>query len=204
MASEAATQHILITDASTGIGRACALRLAREGFSVWAGVRNAADGNTLTQAAAYMRHGIRALQIDVTDINSIQSAEKEIRSQAGAEGLFGLINNAGNCIVGPVEFVSLADWRQQFEVNLFGTIAVTQAMLPLFRLHQSFRSLWRDRQPSTSRATSTLTSRIINIGSITGEVSTALFAASSASKFALRATNDALRLELRFQGIRSP
>jgi len=123
----------------------------------------------------------------VTDILSIRAAAEEIRSHAGDDGLCGLVNNAGICIVGPVEFISLEAWQQQFDVNLFGVIAVTQAMLPLLRVHNARRARRR--------------SRIVNMGSITGEISTPLFSAYSASKFALRAMNDALRLELRREEI---
>jgi NAD(P)-dependent dehydrogenase (short-subunit alcohol dehydrogenase family) len=183
MISNARHGHVLITGASTGIGRACALYLAREGFSVWAGVRDIAEGNSLRQATLGTSCIIRPVRIDVTDIASIHAAEQEIRSHVGEDGLCGLVNNAGICVVGPVEFISLNDWQEQFDVNLFGAIAVTQAMLPLLRVHNA-------RRPGFG-------SRIVNIGSITGEVATPLFGAYSASKFALRAMTDALRLELR-------
>ncbi|HEX4055692.1 MAG TPA: SDR family oxidoreductase [Tepidisphaeraceae bacterium] len=181
-------RHVLITGASTGIGRACALQLARQGFSVWAGIRTAEEAKSVEQAAAGTPIPIRCIQLDVTNLPSIHAAEEEIRSHAGENGLGGLVNNAGICIVGPVEFISLDAWRQQLDVNLFGVIAVTQTMLPLLRVHNA-----RCAKPG---------SRIVNMGSITGEISTPLFGAYSASKFALRAVNDALRLELRPEGIR--
>jgi NAD(P)-dependent dehydrogenase (short-subunit alcohol dehydrogenase family) len=130
---------------------------------------------------------IRAIRLDVTDIGSIRAAVGEIRTHAGDQGLRGVVNNAGICVVGPVECVPLEEWRHQFEVNVLGAIAVTQVMLPLLRLHNT-----RSGTPG---------SRIVNIGSITGEISTPVFGAYSASKFALRATTDALRLELRADGI---
>jgi NAD(P)-dependent dehydrogenase (short-subunit alcohol dehydrogenase family) len=130
---------------------------------------------------------IRPIQLDVTDLESIRSAEREIRSQCGGKGLHGLVNNAGICVVGPVEFISLETWRQQLEVNVFGVIAVTQTMLPFLRMDNAV--------PANGG------SRIVNMGSITGEISTPLFGAYSASKFALRAMNDALRLELRPEGM---
>ena len=179
--------HILITGTSTGIGRACALQLARRGYLVWAGVRSEEDGKSIEAAGSGMPGAIRAVQLDVTDIVSIRAAEEKIRSNAQDEGLFGLVNNAGICVVGPVEFLPLEDYRRQFEVNLFGAIAVTQVMLPLLRVHNT-------RLPERR-------SRIVNICSITGEVSTPIFSAYSASKFALRAVNDALRLELAADGI---
>jgi len=123
----------------------------------------------------------------VTNIASIRSAEEVIRSHSGDAGLYGLVNNAGICVVGPVEFISLEAWRRQLDVNFFGVIALTQVMLPLLRVGNA-------RHASHG-------SRIVNMGSITGEISTPLFGAYSASKFALRAMNDALRLELRPEGI---
>jgi NAD(P)-dependent dehydrogenase (short-subunit alcohol dehydrogenase family) len=179
--------HILITGTSTGIGRACALRLAREGFSVWAGVRKIEEADSMAQAGAGMAVAIRPIQLDVTDLASIRAAQVEIRARVGDEGLLGLVNNAGICVVGPVEFISLEAWRRQLDVNFFGVIAVTQIMLPLLRVY------------NTDHANHG--SRIVNMGSITGEISTPLFGAYSASKFALRAMNDALRLELRPEGI---
>jgi NAD(P)-dependent dehydrogenase (short-subunit alcohol dehydrogenase family) len=98
------------------------------------------------------------------------------------------VNNAGICVVGPVEFVPLEEWRHQFEVNVLGAIAVTQVMLPLLRVYGA---------GPTGHGP-----RIVNIGSITGEVATPVFGAYSASKFALRAMTDALRLEVRAGGIR--
>jgi NAD(P)-dependent dehydrogenase (short-subunit alcohol dehydrogenase family) len=179
--------HVLITGTSTGIGHACAFELARQGFSVWAGIRNSAEADLINQAGETTPTPVRPIELDVTDMESIRSAQKEIRSHVGDDGLYALVNNAGICIVGPVEFISLEAWRQQLDVNFFGAIAVTQIMLPLLRANNS--------RPCPHR------SRIVNMGSITGEISTPLFGAYSASKFALRAMNDALRLELRPEGI---
>lgn len=183
----AGDRHILITGTSTGIGRACAIGLARQGFSVWAGVRTASDAASIEEAGMNCAVPIRPLHLDVTDVSSIRAAEQEIRSCVRDLGLFGVINNAGICVVGPVEFVSLEDWRRQFDVNLFGVISVTQTMLPLLRLHNAGRE--------------SCGSRVVNMCSITGEVSTPLFGPYSASKFALRALSDSLRLELQSQGI---
>lgn len=180
--------HVLITGAGSGIGRACALGLARSGFAVWAGIRTAAEAASLENPAFDTPAGIHAIPLDVTDIASIRAAEADIRTHAGDDGLRGIVNNAGICVVGPVEFVPLDEWRRQLEVNLLGAIAVTQVMLPLLRVHNS--------------GTAGQGSRIVNIGSVTGEISTPVFGAYSASKFALRALTDALRLELRAEGIR--
>jgi NAD(P)-dependent dehydrogenase (short-subunit alcohol dehydrogenase family) len=179
--------HILVSGTSTGIGRACAFELARRGFSVWAGIRTGEEALSIQQESAGTSLSIRPIQLEVNDLASIRAAEKEIRSAVGEEGLCGLVNNAGICVVGPVEFISLEAWREQLDVNFFGVIAVTQSMLPLLRMQNVQSAGWG--------------SRIVNMGSITGEISTPLFGAYSASKFALRAMTDSLRLELRPEGI---
>jgi NAD(P)-dependent dehydrogenase (short-subunit alcohol dehydrogenase family) len=181
------SRHVLVTGASTGIGRSCVFELARQGFSVWAGIRTPQEAESVMNECADLPISIRTIQLEVTDMASIRAAETEIRANVGPLGLCGLVNNAGICIVGPVEFISLEAWRPQFDVNFFGVIGITQIMLPLLRLY-NIRS-------------DNLGSRIVNMGSITGEISRPLFGAYSASKFALRAMNDALRLELRPEGI---
>jgi NAD(P)-dependent dehydrogenase (short-subunit alcohol dehydrogenase family) len=163
-----------------------------------AGVRTDEDADALKSAAEAetSRNGapvlgaadkLRTIRIDVTDADSVAAAADEVRQTVGAGGLFGLVNNAGIAVCGPIEFVSIDQWRQQFEVNLFGQVAVTQAMLPLLRRR-------------TERA-GLNSARIINIGSITSEIAAPVFGAYSASKFALAAFNDALRLEVRGHGI---
>ena len=185
--SKDAHGHVLVSGTSTGIGRACAFELARRGFSVWAGIRTSEEAVSIKEESAGMDLSIRPIQLEVTDLASIQAAEREIRATVGDQGLCGLVNNAGICVVGPVEFIALEAWREQLDVNFFGVIAVTQTMLPLLRMQNVQSAGWG--------------SRIVNMGSITGEISTPLFGAYSASKFALRAMNDALRLELRPEGI---
>jgi NAD(P)-dependent dehydrogenase (short-subunit alcohol dehydrogenase family) len=189
---------VFITGTSTGIGWAAAIRLARGGMQVLAGVRNAGDADAIERAGIELAvdqpaagrprsGGIRAIRIDVADAESVAEAGEQVRDRVGQAGLFGLINNAGIAIPGPIEFVSQAHWRLQFEVNLFGAVAVTQEMLPLLRRRAA--RLGRD------------SARIVNIGSIAGEIAAPVFGVYSASKFALAAFNDALRLEVRGQGI---
>jgi NAD(P)-dependent dehydrogenase (short-subunit alcohol dehydrogenase family) len=177
MSDRAPGRHVLITGTSTGIGRATAERLARSGWGVLAGVRRAADAP----------EGTVAVPLDVTDADSVAAMADAVADACGDDGLAALVNNAGVCVVGPVECVPLADWRRQFEVNLFGGIAVTQAMLPLLRR--------RVRRGGGRSA------RIVNISSVTGQVASPLFAAYSASKHATEAVTDALRLELAGHGI---
>ena len=169
---------VLITGASTGIGAACALALDQAGYRVFAGIRNPAHGEQLQRQAGPRLMPIR---LDVTDEASIAAANHTVSAMMGEQGLAGLINNAGIGVVGPVEALPLADWRRQFEVNLFGLIATTQTFLPLIRKGQG---------------------RIINMGSIAGRASMPFMAPYAASKHALVAVTDALRIELQPWGIR--
>lgn len=168
---------VLITGASTGIGRATALRLAREGFRVFAGVRRATDGEALK---AEVITGIEPVLLDVTDDASIAAAVAHIDAQMGAAGLVGLVNNAGFGIGGPVEFLNIRHWRRVFEVNLFGLLAVTQAALPLLRRAKG---------------------RVVLVSSVSGRVATPFLAPYSATKHAVEALGDALRMELGESGI---
>jgi NAD(P)-dependent dehydrogenase (short-subunit alcohol dehydrogenase family) len=182
VAAQASYPFVLVTGTSSGIGRACAIRLARKGFRVLATVRNEEDFRLIGSAAPESHHRIRAVRLDVTDSASIAAAAAAVETVVGDEGLFGLVNNAGICVVGPAECLSVSDWKRQFDVNFFGMIAVTQAMLPLLRKHSK-------RQVSPS-------ARIVNISSVTGSVPTPLFAAYSASKAAVDSFSDTLRREL--------
>lgn len=169
---------VVITGASTGIGAACALHLDRLGFVVFAGVRKIEDGEALQRQGG--ANGLIPLILDVTDDGSIQQSRTIVAAHVGTNGLFGLINNAGIAVVGPLEAVPIPDLRRQLEVNLIGQVAVTQTFLPLIR---------------TARG------RIVNMGSIAGRAAMPLMGPYSASKFALEAITDALRLEVQQWGI---
>ena len=166
-------RHVVITGASSGIGRAAALQLDAQGVIVHAGVRKEEDAASLEEEAS---DRLTPVFIDVTDRESISSAREEVSARVGDGGLHGLVNNAGISVPGPLEFLPLDDVRTQLEVNVVGQIAVTQAFLPLLR-----------------RATG----RIVNVGSIGGRTATPFLGAYNASKFALEALTDALRMELR-------
>ena len=168
---------IVITGASTGIGAACALALDKLGYRVFAGLRDKADGETLTASAGPR---LMAIGLDVTDAASIAAAAHTVRAMVGEHGLAGLVNNAGIAVAGPVELLPVTEWRRQFEVNVFGLVAVTQAFLPLLRRGQG---------------------RIINIGSISGRSAMPFMAPYSASKHALAGLTDSLRLEVSPWGI---
>jgi NAD(P)-dependent dehydrogenase (short-subunit alcohol dehydrogenase family) len=168
---------VLITGASTGIGAACALHLDRLGFRVWAGVRRPSDGEALVGQAS---RRLTPIILDVTDPNSIAAALTGVAADAGGDGLAGLVNNAGIVVAGPVEILPIGELRKQLEVNVIGLVAVTQAALPLLRRRCG---------------------RIVNIGSISGRMATPVVGAYAASKFALEALTDALRLEVQPWGI---
>jgi len=169
-----AERAIVVTGASSGIGYAVAELAARSGFTVFAGVRNDADARRMGAIDAR----VRPLRLDVTDAEGIEQAAQAVRSAGVA--LVGLVNNAGIAFGGPLETVPIPELRRQFDVNCFGAIATTQAFLPVLRQQRS---------------------RIVFIGSVSGRIATPYIAPYSASKFALRALADALRIELAPAGI---
>lgn len=176
MAAASERGAVVVTGASSGIGEACARRLAGLGFRVFAGIRNPADGERLEREIA----GVTAVRIDVTDAGSIAQAVAAVREATGGRGLAGLVNNAGIAVPAPLEHQPIEDFRRQLDVNLVGQVAVTQAFLPLLR---------------TARG------RIVNVSSIGGKVAVPLLGAYAASKFALEGLSDSLRRELRPWGM---
>jgi NAD(P)-dependent dehydrogenase (short-subunit alcohol dehydrogenase family) len=168
---------VVITGASSGIGRTTALQLDRLGFRVFAGFRKQEDADSLAGEAS---ERLTPLSIDVTDIVSIEAARDEILRSLGEQPLFALVNNAATTVTMPLEFVDLEALRGQFEINTFGVAAVTKTMLPLIE------------RPG---------GRIVNVSSGAGRIVSPLVGAYCASKYALVALSDALRLELRGQGI---
>ena len=163
----------MITGASSGIGRACTRRLAALGYSVFAGVRSASASDAVRGIAPQATPVI----LDVCQPASIHHALGEM----GDSPLAGLINNAGVAAIGPLELVPVDAWRRQFEVNVFGMVAVTQACLPQLRRGAG---------------------RIVNIGSIAGRTALPGSGAYDSSKFALEGISDALRMELRAFGVK--
>jgi NAD(P)-dependent dehydrogenase (short-subunit alcohol dehydrogenase family) len=177
-------QLALITGASTGIGRATALRLVVAGWTVLAGVRGQEVGESLVEEAS-ARERMIPLSLDVTDAAQIEDAASRVKdlAEGGASsrgGLDALVNNAGIGMGGPVELLAPEDLRRQFDVNVHGQIAVTQAMLPALRRAQG---------------------RIVFLSSIGGRVAMAFTAPYAASKHAIEAFGDALRVELHSSGI---
>jgi NAD(P)-dependent dehydrogenase (short-subunit alcohol dehydrogenase family) len=167
---------VVVTGASSGIGEACARRLAGLGFQVFAGVRKAEDGDRLASEIP----GVTPLRIDVVDAESIAAAARTVEETAAGRGLAGLVNNAGVAVPAPIEHQPIDDFRRQIEVNLIGQVAVTQAFLPQLRAARG---------------------RIVNVSSIGGKVAVPLLGAYAASKFGLEGFSDTLRRELRPWGI---
>jgi NAD(P)-dependent dehydrogenase (short-subunit alcohol dehydrogenase family) len=187
--AEQKTRWVLITGTSTGIGRALALKLANDGFGVFAGVRRQEHTDDLSaefaksKSASTSTGQLVPLILDVTDPKSIVSALENIKPR----GLWALINNAGIVVPGPVEHLSMEQWRHQFDVNFFGLIDLTRQTIPLLR---------------QSVATFGVGSpRLLIISSIGGRVAQPIISAYTASKWATTALGDSLRLELHRQGI---
>jgi NAD(P)-dependent dehydrogenase (short-subunit alcohol dehydrogenase family) len=168
---------VVVTGASTGIGAACALDCASRGMTVFAGVRDSRAGEAL---AAKGGSRLIPITLDVTDEPSIARSVEVVQRVVGEAGLGGLVNNAGVVIGSPLEVIPLSQLRKQLEVNVIGQIAVTQAFLPLLRRGRG---------------------RIVNMGSIAGRGTIPLLGPYSASKYALEALTDALRMELQPWGI---
>lgn len=163
---------VLVTGGSRGIGRACVLELAGAGFEVFAGVRTADDAEALRAAS----HGrVVPLVLDVTDPDHVAGARRAMYAAAGDRGLWGLVNNAGAVFAGPIEYLRTDALRAQFEINVIGAVALTQALLPLLRVARG---------------------RIVNVSSVNGRIVSPFSGAYAASKFALEALSDALRMEL--------
>jgi NAD(P)-dependent dehydrogenase (short-subunit alcohol dehydrogenase family) len=165
---------ILVTGASTGIGRAAALRLAQAGFAVFAGVRKDPDASEIDR----LHPNLRPVLLDVTDAASIAHAFGVLR-ESGLP-LHGLLNNAGIAVGGPLEYLPASDLRRQFDVNVFGTMAVTQAAIPALRKTRG---------------------RIVTIGSIGSRFGAPFIGPYCASKAALAMLMDSLRVELAPAGI---
>jgi NAD(P)-dependent dehydrogenase (short-subunit alcohol dehydrogenase family) len=163
---------VLVTGASKGIGRATALHLDLLGHTVLAGVRRAVDGAEL-RAASTGR--LVPVVFDVTDAEALERAFGEIAAISPA-GLSGVVNNAGLALAGPLEYLPPDELRHQLEVNVVGVVNVTRLALPMIRAASG---------------------RVVNVGSIGGRLAAPLMGAYNASKFAVRALTDSLRLELK-------
>ncbi|MEV0093873.1 SDR family NAD(P)-dependent oxidoreductase [Streptomyces sp. NPDC050738] len=165
---------IVVSGASTGIGAATAHELASMGYHVLAGVRTESEGD------AIRADGIEPITLDITVPGHIEALTERIANDPERRALRALINNAGIEVNAPLEVLPLELWREQFEVNLFGHIAVIQKLLPFLRQSRG---------------------RIVNISSVGGVAALPIFSAYAGTKFALEAASDALRREVKAQGV---
>jgi NAD(P)-dependent dehydrogenase (short-subunit alcohol dehydrogenase family) len=165
---------VLITGATDGLGRATALLLAQHGYRVFAAGRSAEKRSQLDAVAREKNLPLETLLMDVCDDSSVQQGVAAVLAKTGAIDV--LINNAGVVYVATVEEMSMADWRNQFETNLFGVIRVTQAVLPGMRERKK--------------------GRIVMMSSVAGLVTPPTYGPYSATKHALEAVSNALRHEL--------
>jgi NAD(P)-dependent dehydrogenase (short-subunit alcohol dehydrogenase family) len=167
---------VVVTGASTGIGRACALALDAKGFRVYAGVRRDEDGRALREASTRLE----PVHIDVTDAASIAAMTELVTRETGDAGLAGLVNNAGTTLPCPIQYLPLSAFRGQLEVNLTGPLAVTASLLPLL---------------CTARG------RVVNVTSAAGRVAVPLMAPYVAAKHGMEGLSDVMRLEFGRFGI---
>ncbi len=168
---------VVVSGASTGIGRATALHLDSLGLRVFAGVRRDEDAESLRRDGS---NRLTPIRLDVTDAEQVAAAARQLSEAVQDSRLAGIVNNAGIAVAGPVEFVPLDLWRTQLEINVLGVVSMVQAFAPLLR---------------ESRG------RIVTVGSLGGRLAQPMAAPYCASKHALEAISDALRLELRPWGI---
>lgn len=175
--STAHKRSILVTGASSGIGKATVLRLSANGWRVFAAVRRQQDGERLQSQSC---NPIETVLLDVADEESVRAATHELWAKLADDGLDGLFNNAGIGAVSPLELAPIDAVRRVYEVNLFGQIRVIQALLPLLRKAKG---------------------RIINTGSVGDHITPPFAGVLASSKAAFASVSTALRLELRAQGI---
>src|SRR6201992_82270 len=173
--SPARRELIVVTGASTGMGAATAKELARRGFHVLAGVRRDVDADALRT------EGIEPQILDITVDSDVAAIVDRVARDPLGRPLRALVNNAGISVNAPVEVLPIAEWRRQFEVNLFGHVAMIQALLPSLR-----------------RSSGT----VVNISSVGGKVALPTYPAYAGTKFALEALSDSMRREVNHLGVK--
>ncbi len=170
-------QTVVITGASSGIGRACVARMVATGWRVFAAVRKSEDGNRLKSEFGTE---LAPIIMDITDRATIIAAAEQVSSGLNAPGLDGLVNVAGIGMMRPIEYATPEDLQEIFEINVFGQLAVTRAFLPLIRKSRG---------------------RIVNISSVGAHIAIPFGGPINASKSAFGTFSDTLRLELHPFGI---
>lgn len=173
------SKSVVVTGASSGLGRAAAIHLAELGYRVFAGVRTASSAAELS-AMPSPTGALIPLLLDVTDSESIAKASALVQQRVGGAGLWGLVNNAGICISAPLECLPMDTLRAQLETNVVGTVAVSQRFLPMLRARRG---------------------RIVNVSSGIGSLTPPYLGAYAAAQFAKEGMSDALRRELRPLGV---
>jgi NAD(P)-dependent dehydrogenase (short-subunit alcohol dehydrogenase family) len=176
-------KYVVITGTSSGIGYDAARELVAQGYHVFGSVRKAADGERVRRQ---LGEQFTPLLFDVTEHKAVKAAAAQVKEVIGDRGLAGLVNNAGMAVPGPLMHLPLDDFRYQLEVNVVGTLAVTQAFLPLLGARKDM-----PHAPG----------RIVNISSVSGRIAYPFIGPYAASKHALEAMSDALRRELMIYGI---
>ena len=176
-------KSIVITGVSTGIGWGAAKVAIGKGFRVFGSVRKSADAERLS---AEFGPNFTPLIFDVTDEAAVAAAAGQVRRALGGETLFGLVNNAGVAVAGPLLNLPIEEFRQQIEINLTGVVIVTQAFAPLLGVDADLKG-----PPG----------RIVNISSVGGKSATPFLGPYNASKFALEGLSESLRRELLLFGI---
>lgn len=176
-------KSVVITGVSTGIGHSLAHVFAKNGYLVFGSVRKPEDARRMEEL---LGDRFFPLVFDVTDEVAVNRAAGLVSKVLGTDHLTGLINNAGISLSGPVLYLPLEDFRHQFEVNLFGMIAVTKAFVPLLKADET---------------TGHRAGRIINMGSVSGKIGFPFMAPYCSSKFAVEGFSESLRRELLLYGI---
>lgn len=176
---------VLITGASSGIGKATALLLARSGYTVFATVRNEADANALRQEALAT---LTPILLDVTNPTHIKQAHTQITEAAGTDGLMAIINNAGINYTAATEDADIDQARGVFDVLFWGAVSIVQQFLPLLRTYAQ-------QHPDEAR--------IINVSSVGGISAFPYIQFYNAAKFAMMGFTESLRFELNPFGIKA-
>jgi NAD(P)-dependent dehydrogenase (short-subunit alcohol dehydrogenase family) len=170
----------IVTGSSSGIGFETSLLLAKNGFFTYATMRNLDKSNKITDLEQKEKLPLEVLKLDVIDDKSVKEAVKKIANEQGTIDV--LVNNAGYALVGPLEELSIQEFKEQFETNVFGAIRVVQKVLPIMRKQRH--------------------GTIVNISSIAGRIGFPLTSAYVSSKFALERLSESMAYELEQFGIR--